>query len=526
MVHGAPGVQGSTIAPKTLPASLNPWVRNQYWPDLPTPTGQEVLGLFAVFQGQNNFFAVTINVNTGQYLIERGDGTQVLVNSSNQANYDYDYNNPNLYSHPNLPYKIAIVRITPATGQNFATILLAQFHNQAGLASGYSIGWLEIKVSHTSVSQIGVSAASAQSKFLENVEILNGSWIPANGFLASNSNLRRAHLQFTNTTDFSFASLFINCYSLTDVKIDILGAGKVNALSSTFNGCSALVSAPFFDTSKSITCQSMFNGCFSLTTVPLYDLALTTNASNMFSNCTSLVTVPLFNTVAVTTMQNMFLGCYSLTTVPLFNTAAVTNMTSMFGSSSGGCTSLVTVPLFNTASVTNMAQMFYGCHSLANVPLFNTASVTTMSQTFLDCRSLVTVPLFNLAAVTTMASTFAGCLSLEEIPLFNTSGVQIMTTTFNGCGALRTLPALNFGGVTSAANMTPFTGTKFYRVRATGARFTHSIANNYLSGPNLDNYYVGLATVVGQTITVTGNYGTPLDDPTIATNKGWTVTGS
>jgi hypothetical protein len=29
--------------------------------------------------------------------------------------------------------------------------------------------------------------------------------------------------------------------------------------------------------------------------------------------------------------------------------------------------------------------------------------------------------------------------------------------------------------------------------------------------------------VVGQTITVTGNYGTATHDPTIAQNKGWTV---
>jgi hypothetical protein len=45
-----------------------------------------------------------------------------------------------------------------------------------------------------------------------------------------------------------------------------------------------------------------------------------------------------------------------------------------------------------------------------------------------------------------------------------------------------------------------------------------------LSGAALDEIYTNLATVVGKTIIVTGNYGTASDDPTIATAKGWTVT--
>jgi hypothetical protein len=43
----------------------------------------------------------------------------------------------------------------------------------------------------------------------------------------------------------------------------------------------------------------------------------------------------------------------------------------------------------------------------------------------------------------------------------------------------------------------------------------------------LDEIYTSLASgVTGQTITVTTNWGTTADTPTIATAKGWTVTGS
>jgi len=46
-----------------------------------------------------------------------------------------------------------------------------------------------------------------------------------------------------------------------------------------------------------------------------------------------------------------------------------------------------------------------------------------------------------------------------------------------------------------------------------------------LSSAALNEIYTNLATVTGQTITVSGNYGTTGDDPTIATAKGWTVSG-
>jgi hypothetical protein len=70
------------------------------------------------------------------------------------------------------------------------------------------------------------------------------------------------------------------------------------------------------------------------------------------------------------------------------------------------------------------------------------------------------------------------------------------------------------------------------RIEAKDFRFTFSLGTVVggvsckLSAAALDEIYTNLPTVVGQTITVTGNYGIAGDDPTIATAKGWTVTGS
>ena len=62
------------------------------------------------------------------------------------------------------------------------------------------------------------------------------------------------------------------------------------------------------------------------------------------------------------------------------------------------------------------------------------------------------------------------------------------------------------------------------RCLATGIKATTWI-NGTLSATALNEIYTNLATVTGQTITVSGNYGTASDNPAIATAKGWTVTG-
>ena len=63
------------------------------------------------------------------------------------------------------------------------------------------------------------------------------------------------------------------------------------------------------------------------------------------------------------------------------------------------------------------------------------------------------------------------------------------------------------------------------RIQAKEFKYTFSVANCKLGATELNEIYTNLPTVTGQTITVSGNYGTATDDPTIATAKGWTVTG-
>lgn len=197
-----------------------------------------------------------------------------------------------------------------------------------------------------------------------------------------------------------------------------------------------------------------------------------TSCASMFTACCALQSIPLFNTASVTNMSYMFNLCYSLKIVPLFNTAAVTNMKNMFYS----CYALELVPLFNTSSVTDMSNMFYACYSLQLPPMFDMSAVINISYMFYYCYTLKVIPAFNLAAVTSTFNAFYNCLTLSR-------------ALFTGLG-------VNF-----------------------------SLLNCNLSGAALDEIYTNLPTVTGKTITVTGNYGAASDTPSIATSKGWTVTG-
>jgi surface protein len=198
-------------------------------------------------------------------------------------------------------------------------------------------------------------------------------------------------------------------------------------------------------------------------------------------------------------LASLFQNCSSLQSVPLFNTSAVTAMNGMFQ----GCSAFQSVPLFNTLNVLTMSGMFQNCTSLSNIPLFNTSAVTNMSVMFQNCSSLQSVPLFNTAAVINMSSMFQNCFSLQSIPAFNCSSVTNMSSFAAACHALK-------------------------RCQATGVRASVSFATSTFSASNLNEIYTNLANLTSlptQTITVTGNYGTATDDPTIATAKNWTVTG-
>ena len=129
-------------------------------------------------------------------------------------------------------------------------------------------------------------------------------------------------------------------------------------------------------------------------------------------------------------------------------------------------------------------------------------------------------------ANTSFAAMFQFCYSLQSVPLFNTTNGTNFTNMFYNCYSLQTVPALNTAAGTNFTAMFQYCSS-LQQSDITGTTYTISYASANLSAAALNNIYTKLGTAAGaQTITVTGNWGTATDNPSIATAKGWTVAGS
>jgi surface protein len=517
----------------TNPRQPSEWVRPSDWLVITAPDAseQKFVGLIAVFDQASNYVALRATVSSGTYTVDWGDGTAPQTYTSNtNAEYNYSYSSLSSSTDSSRGYRQAIVTVTPTTaGQTFSLFGLNYRHSVRSSTSTVAT-WLDVAVSAPNATTLrlgGFDSGASQACLLTFLE--------------------RANVVSHNTT----------------------------TMANMFNGCRQLQSVPLFNTAAVTTMANMFNGCRQLQSVPLFNTAAVTAINNMFTSCSSLQSVPLFNTAAVTNMGSMFQSCSSLQSVPLFNTAAVTSMASMFTS----CTSLQSVPLFNTAAVTAINSMFQSCSSLQSVPLFNTAAVTSMASMFNSCTSLQSVPLFNTAAVTSMGNMFQSCTSLHTIPELNLSAISsaannsMLLTSSVTLGKAK-LTGMRWSQSFSGCNMAAAQLDEMYtaldklnpnitNVTATGTVVTYTVDDitAFVAGRtvtitvvdpvayNLTNVTVatvdvansqftvnnaatgtyvsgGLASIQdNRTITVTGNPGTTGDDPTIAQNKGWEVTG-
>jgi surface protein len=529
----------NTDAPVTFTASTSTITRTAHgysdgmvvnFYNIVTTTGLNQASTYYVINATANTFQVSLSVG-GSAVSFTNNGTATL-----------------------LPYKVAVVTITPQAGNNLTSINFHSLHSAVGSPSWYSTGWLDIAIAAPSCTQLMLGSSSWAA----------GSNSPAFNYcerirlnqLGSITSLASLCEEFRSLKDFSMAStittvtnmsqmfkscnsltsvplfdtsavtnmyyMFYSCYSLTSVPL--FDTSAVTNMSYMFNFCNSLTSVPLFDTSAVTNMNSMFNSCNSLTSVPLFNTSAVTNMGWMFNSCNSLTSVPLFDTSAVTDMGWMFQNCYSLTAVPLFDTSLVQAMNSMFY----GCNSLTTFPLLDTSAVINMNAMFRECYSLTTFPLLDTSLVLYMNYMFAGCIALTSVPLFNTSAVTNMSWMFSGCQALFSVPLFDTSAVTDIRSMFSACKALNRIPAFSFSSVTKTISNTFDDNTSLMRMQATGLNKTFSLAYCKLPAAALNEVYTNLPDLAGQTpqtITVTGNYGVSGDNPAIATAKGWTVTG-
>ena len=198
------------------------------------------------------------------------------------------------------------------------------------------------------------------------------------------------------------------------------------------------------------------------------------------------------------------------------------------------------------AQPTSLAHWFNGCELLEKITGLDTSLVTLFNLAFYNCNALRDFSWISFAQATDMSSAFVECFELKTITI-NAPTITSLSATFNGCLSLRRAEVIA-PAATSAANCfiaCPMLTDVTLHTTATATRTnTYSKSNmvswiNDLSGSSavlsvascnlnaaaLNRIFTDLGTVTSGVITITNTPGGATCDRSLATAKGWTVTG-
>jgi hypothetical protein len=538
---------------------LYPYRRPNEWIAMPSVTaGQQIfIGTFAVYDTDENLAVLNVNTSTGNYLVDWGNGTTSSHSSASTASKRYtraDY--AGLTSAVYQNYKTLNITVTPVTGNITSMTLNVELAGVFFLLARRSRNWLDIRASLPNATTVTLNS----TKSLQQFELINSNSLNNCDSMFSDCwGLKRVFIADTSKVT-SFSRMFQNCYSLYELPqmntrngtsfyafaltcislkyIPNLNLENATSLGQAFQTCYSLKTVPFLNAPKVTDMVQCFSDCYNLEYVPYLHTPLVTNYANAFSNCYSLKKIGKINTSSATTMASTFFGCFKLKTIPLLNTSNVTNFAGTFYD----CFNLNYIPNLNTSSATNMSNMFRRCQNLKQAPNFNTSNVAFFNNMFFNTPTLEYVPNYNLEKGVNFSNMFSGCSNLKTWDVtYNgpTTGVTLETTAFQALfsdtWSLIGLSFWNFSAATGSSYANVFSNIfnanySLMYIGFTGISQNFSVAYNWFGSTALNNIYTSLAVVGAsgsgtKTINVTECIGAPNDNPNIAIQKGWAVTG-
>lgn len=514
---------------------IEEWRRPSYWLPLPTMVQGDQLfaGLFAVFPGASGNTGASADSNfvalrcVGNYVVDWGVTTAARPNgytTAHTSNTDaqYQYNWADIPASTETPegYRQVIIKAYPQPGATLTTLNLQRRYTETGvtLQSDNGTNWLDIRLSAPSLSTIRIGRYSTDSivhmHLLKQVHIVGT--MPLTGALGT----------------------FSQCYALEKI------IGKewfANVTDATHFGNASinLRTVPFLDSRKLTNATYMFLDCRALERLPAIHFHKCTSFLQMFQegqgggSVLALKYLPKINTSKVQNWNSTFQRCGNLRVMPQWDFSSATDMTQAFES----CLVLEELPHINAPNCTTFQSAFSSCLSLKKIAGITTSSATNMNGIFGNNYCMIQGPSMDTSKVTNFNAMFSGCINLMKVPQYNTSKGITFTSMFNGCTRLNQIPPIDVSGAsagTTAAGAGPFlsmfAGSDFSIKVGTlsGTRRSIDYSNCTLSPTELNNIFTNLGGVTvygGATITITNNWGAASCDRTIATAKGWTVTG-
>jgi hypothetical protein len=486
------------------------WQRPSSWLKMPEMTegNQRAALLNFVWPGGSGASGVTSNVNPigfamigCTYVVDWGDGITRVYSSGATASYAYYYENiPDSTQTPEGNRQVLVQVYPENLGNTFRVMdFTRSSYGISGAGSTFTaFSGTVVSLKVCSDTLRGLSLNSSLLIGLNDFEYVGNSGI-TNG-----------------------SSLFANLRNLTKVS-GTEWTKNVTNFTSMFSSCSSLLDVPLLNTSSGVTFSSMFANCRKLQNIPSFDFSSAKTLSSMFSNCSALETLPPLDFKGAVALNSLFTNCTSLKYIPSLNISSATSTSSMFFN----CSALETIPFIDTSNVTSTSNMFFGCYALKELPDLNLSKVTSTNSMFYDCQSIKKYPKsFNLASCTDLTQMFGQNFCLREAPeLLNTGLVVTANTIFVSCSNLQKIFPLSLPKATSFTS-TFFNSELLQSIIIYEANASFDVSNKRLSPAALNDLFTALGvTGSGKTVTISGNWGSPTCNRSIATAKGWAVSG-
>ena len=187
-----------------------------------------------------------------------------------------------------------------------------------------------------------------------------------------------------------------------------------------------------------------------------------------------------------------------------------------------GCELLEKITGLDTSLVTLFNSAFYNCNALRDFSWISFASATDMSSAFVECFELKTITI-NAPTITSLSATFNGCLSLRQAEVIAPAATSA-ASCFIACPMLTDV-TLHTTATATRTNTYSKSNMVSWINDLSGSTAVQSVASCNLNAAALNRIFTDLGTVASGTITITGTPGAATCDRSIATAKGWTVTG-
>lgn len=463
----------------------NNWEPHPDWYDIST-VGDNEINLLVSDGGVGIAFSISL---TGTYSIDWGDGTTETGLTSGTRQHQYAIGTGKVVEGG--LYSVFKIRIYDATG-NIINFAVAKY---SGVANNYTapILWAVFGTRYLNSFANAFYGTGIYCYQLECVEL-------PTELLGANM---------------LFSSAFYSCYALK--KVTFPSEVSIANYSYTFQYCTSLreVTFPSVNSATSISYYSTFSGCESLEQLELpASWGNATTTYQMFNQCYSLSKVNLpASWGSITTTAYMFVQCRALKHITLPTSwGSITTTEQMFNQ----CTSLISVILpASWGGLINVSYMFYNCWSLTKLTLpaeyFSGASLNAFS--FLSqCYSLrEVVNLDYLGSVTAQANLDSCMKDCEQL----TQNVSISSLVSK------------FGMYGASGKLLKITSIRLPNAGALYAGTSPQVNVSYtsLAAAALNALFGDLPVLSGKTIQITGCPGAATCDRSIATAKGWTVTG-